>query len=385
MRTSSWPLPIVAATILLVASVSSVAAQTEESAPAEEPAPVTFVTGSTVRQIDHIESGWDEGAAAGPGQVRGYEVLGPAANGRGSLVEQDIEWSDPRLPSKHWMSFDYHLIYKLPEGPEGVNSIVTSNLLVDEAGSWTGTGRAVESDENDDRYSLYTLTGHGAYEGLYALLRGTPGMDARGPWDRQYEGWILEGQLPPFPDTPEPVTTEGMQTFPLPGESPPPRPSAETMAPEELDQPTPASVTGEVGDLQMLEVADPTSAEGRERTELTLWFEQTATDPRLAGIWTQSVVLDGLGQAAEGSLNLWSGTAMLENGGGYWVGPVSGYQTAEDPYPGLQQTQLTGGGAYEGLSALLYHRGEGGLDVLEGLVFIGEFPPLPEALEPSEE
>ena len=30
MRASSWPLPIVAATILLVASVSSVAAQTEE-------------------------------------------------------------------------------------------------------------------------------------------------------------------------------------------------------------------------------------------------------------------------------------------------------------------------------------------------------------------
>ncbi len=91
-------------------------------------------------------------------------------------------------------------------------------LLEGADGSWRGTGRAVE--DADDRFSQYALVGEGAYEGLYALIRGTPGMDTHGPWDHSYEGYIFEGELPLFPDSVEPITTGGMQTFPFPAEPP---------------------------------------------------------------------------------------------------------------------------------------------------------------------
>ncbi len=61
-------------------------------------------------------------------------------------------------------------------------------------------GRAIETAA--DRYGYYELTGEGAYAGLHALLRGTPGMDADGPWDEDYEGLILEGELPRSPTQP---------------------------------------------------------------------------------------------------------------------------------------------------------------------------------------
>jgi hypothetical protein len=378
MRTS-WSLPVVAVAILLVAGLPPVAAQEEE------PAPVAFVTGAVTKQVDHIEVvGWDEGAATGPSQLRGYDVLYPAGEGGGSLVEQDVEWSDSRLPAKHWMSFDYHLLMKVPDGSEGGMSIVTSHLLEGDEGTWTGTGRAVEGA--GDRYSLYELTGHGAYEGLYALLRGSPGIDAHGPWDRSYEGYVFEGALPTFPDRPAPVTTEGMQSFPYPG-GPDPDAPAEVVLPEgDAADRSPGHVTGEVGDLEIVGMGTETALDDRVRSTGTLGWDQTASDPRVAGRWTASMVLDDLASTFAGSsLNLYSGSVLLENEAGYWSGSLAGYQAAEEPYPGLLQTELAGHGAYEGLSALLYYAGEGGIDTFEGLVFEGEPPPVPEPMEPPAE
>jgi hypothetical protein len=200
----------VTATLSLLASLPGASLAQEE-----EPAPVTVVTGTVVEQFDHIEQeGWDERQEGGPRYVRGYEVV----SGRGIVIEQDVDWSDPRLPRKHWVSLAYTIVYEPPEGGEGAMVVSTSHLLEGADGSWRGTGRAVE--DADDRFSQYALVGEGAYEGLYALIRGTPGMDTHGPWDHSYDGYIFEGELPLFPDPVEPVTTGGMQTFPFPAEPP---------------------------------------------------------------------------------------------------------------------------------------------------------------------
>jgi hypothetical protein len=88
--------------------------------------------------------------------------------------------------------------------------VVEMNVLLDGAeGSWHGTGRAIEQGAGTDpdrRHSTYVLEGEGAYEGMHALLRGVPGHDANGPWDEQYEGWIIEGPVPPPAGDPSAVT-----------------------------------------------------------------------------------------------------------------------------------------------------------------------------------
>jgi len=204
----------IVAVALLAGSAVGVAAQSEE------PAPVTFVTGTVVEQYDHIEvrdaALAAEPALGEPRSVRGFEII--PGEGVPFLVEQVVEWSDPRLPAEHWLNLDYYLVTKLPESPEGAMAVVTSHLLEGSEGRWRGHGRAVEDD--DDRYSLYELVGEGAYEGLFALLRGTPGKDTHGPWDHAYEGYIFEGELTAIPDGPVPVATEGMQSFPFPTEPP---------------------------------------------------------------------------------------------------------------------------------------------------------------------
>jgi len=166
-----------------------------------EPAPITFVTGTVVEQIHHFEG--EQGADVPPQAVRGYEIT---SRGVG-VIEQLVDWSDPRLPSRHWINLNYTLVMKSPEDLEGAMAVTTSNLLEGLEGSWRGTGRAVEDD--GDRYGFYELTGEGVYEGLWAWLRATPGMDVHGPWDQSYEGYIFEADPLLFPEAPVPVTTEG--------------------------------------------------------------------------------------------------------------------------------------------------------------------------------
>ena len=179
------------------------------SAQEDEPAPVAFVTGTVVEQFDH--PGASDLKEGPPDSVGGW-LVSPESYG---LIEQVIEWSDPRLPARHWMNLDLTFALKPseePVAPEGALTVTTSNLLEGPGGSWRGTGRAIEDGE--DRYSLHEFTGDGAYEGLWAVLRATPGMAAPGPWDHSYEGYVFEAEPMAFPEPPEPVDTKGVRTFP---------------------------------------------------------------------------------------------------------------------------------------------------------------------------
>jgi len=192
---------------LLASASTTVLAQEEKTAPA------TRVTGTVVEQFGYTD-GVPVGEEMRPGKHE-YRIEEGVLHERGVISRQQVQWSDPRLPSEHWVRLDATL-YGMDEPLLGVAAVESSHLLKGAEGSWRGTGRAIETA--DDRYSHYVLTGEGLYDGLYALLRGTPGTDMPGPLDRSYEGYIFEGELLPVVDPVEPVTWQGWQEFPDPSE-----------------------------------------------------------------------------------------------------------------------------------------------------------------------
>jgi len=186
----------------------------------EEPAPVTLVTG-TVAEVYGYDVDAEDGPSLDTYDIRGYEVMTQA----GAPIREVVEWSDPRLPADLWLSLGYTLIGQREDQMEsaGVMNTAWQILLEDDEGRWHGTGRSVQAA--DEKYSLYELTGEGAYEGLSALLRGTAPTDkeaglmhAYGPWDMAYEGYIFEAELTPFFSAPVPLTTGAYQLWPVPTE-----------------------------------------------------------------------------------------------------------------------------------------------------------------------
>ena len=184
----------------------------------EEPTPVTFVTGTVAEMHGHDEHREPEGDLSSY-DLRGYEVMTES----GGTLRQVVEWSDPRLPTDFWLTLGYTLISAGEDDSDGAINVAWQSLLEGEEGRWRGTGRSVQG--GDEKYSLYSLTGEGAYEGLSALLRGTTPDDmeaglvhAHAPWDMAYEGYIYEAELSPLPDAPAPLTTGAFQMWPVPTE-----------------------------------------------------------------------------------------------------------------------------------------------------------------------
>ena len=180
----------------------------------EESAPFAPVTGTVVEQSGYTSGARASAEEVGPGTHAQWEEDGVLYE-QGHLYEQRVSWSDPRLPAEHWVRMGL-AGFGSDDPATGVMTVQTSHLLEGADGSWRGNGRVIE--DADGRSSHYVLTGEGAYEGLYALLQGTPGVDAHGPLDYSYEGYIFEGELLPFPDPVEPATWEGFQMFPFPTE-----------------------------------------------------------------------------------------------------------------------------------------------------------------------
>ena len=174
------------ALVLLLGTSVSVSAQMNT-----EGIPATFVTGTVV----------DDTATEDAGTV---------------VYEQTVEWSDPRLPATLRAEGAWYIYGEVPEGLEDQELEAIDDYLVmvtemtvaldGPEGSWRGTARAVEQGAGTDpdrHYSYYVLTGDGAYAGMHTLLRGAPGHDADGPWDTEYEGWIIESELPALPEVAE--------------------------------------------------------------------------------------------------------------------------------------------------------------------------------------
>ena len=106
----------------------------------------------------------------------------------------------------------------------------------------------------------------------------------------------------------------------------------------------------------------------------------TSSDPRLTGDvdrrWNQDIY-----QVGEGSVEVGMDAAYLRNDGGSWA--CSNTYVGQDfsePGFGPGTFTCTGADGYAGLSAILVTEGAGGnAEEFTGLIFSGDFPPLPEA------
>jgi hypothetical protein len=325
---------LVGALVIVVGSAATVG-QSEASGPS------THVTGTVVEQTAYEAGGV------------GHSQEGSVLREQGHVLKQLVDWSDPRLPAEHWIRLDLG-IYEAP-APDGVMTVQTSNLLTDGLGTWHGTGRAIETE--DDRYSYYEMVGDGAYDGLHALLRGTPGQDAHGPWDVEYDGWIFEGPLTEFPQPAEPVAGEGMvvRTAPHPDAAT----GAAAVPPSDPMAPAAFYFTLEtVGDPNW--GTDTESADGTvvETRGLETIERMEATDPRATGQLVSSqnrtqVERDGA------VVQTMSMAVRLTNEDGSWSGPGEVMLSGSDEIMELAgMLKLTGEGGYEGLTLFLSEGGD---------------------------
>jgi hypothetical protein len=171
---------------LLAGLSMAVAAQEDE----QEPPTATYVTGVAVLTPE--------------GDIN---LISQSEDGR--YLELEMDWSDPRLPSR--------MLYQAnPEGAQGIHPdgygvtvrIAFAVRLEGPEGSWSGTGHELawtlvpESGEGsqDAWTQMLVLDGEGDYEGLSATLTGTGLEDAPA-----FEGFIFENALT-MPDPIEPTS-----------------------------------------------------------------------------------------------------------------------------------------------------------------------------------
>jgi hypothetical protein len=126
-------------------------------------------------------------ADAEPGQLEGLRV------------HETIEWSDPRLPAEQWTTLNTAV---LQAGQWAGHILRGSTLLEGPEGYWTGTSEAFVGEDGTGR-GIYVYTGHGAYEGLSAVLSVSTG-DPNCVECMRWEGYIYEGALPLMPSPSEP-------------------------------------------------------------------------------------------------------------------------------------------------------------------------------------
>ena len=96
-------------------------------------------------------------------------------------------------------------VYGEEGDPNGGVVYTGTFLLQGETGSWTGTQFGYFPP--DPVIAAMTLEGEGAYEGLSAIIYQTY-ADAQAQQDDivSFEGMIIEGELPPYPDVPVAAT-----------------------------------------------------------------------------------------------------------------------------------------------------------------------------------
>lgn len=121
-------------------------------------------------------------------------------HGRGMVSDAGFEWSDPRLPKEARMVANFEAYGDPRDGDVGAVAITSMWLGGDADGYWSGpwTGWC---DAQDRCRGTVTLTGHGAYEGFYTILTERPQEEADGTVTKVFEGAILNGEMPPIPES----------------------------------------------------------------------------------------------------------------------------------------------------------------------------------------
>jgi len=172
---------------LFVGLSMAVAAQEDE----QEPPTATYVTGVAI-----------------PDPESDSYVSEPEG---ASYSEMEMDWSDPRLPSRMLARFNAEGAQGIhPDGSGVTVRIAAAVRLEGPEGSWSGTLHSLawtlvpesgeESQDTRTEVQMLVLDGEGDYEGLSATLTGAG--DGVVP---AYEGFIFENALT-MPDPIEPMS-----------------------------------------------------------------------------------------------------------------------------------------------------------------------------------
>jgi hypothetical protein len=112
---------------------------------------------------------------------------------RGERWSSPLEVSDPRISGTWHMILNYDTF---TDGASyGVRSV--SNTIVNDDGSWTGTGTGFQDPTTEGLHYQVLLTGQGAHEGLSALI-----FLSQDSYSMTFDvdGVIFPGELPEYPD-----------------------------------------------------------------------------------------------------------------------------------------------------------------------------------------
>jgi hypothetical protein len=160
---------------------------------ADDPATATYVTGTIVESF---------GTPPEPLEGADADLLV-------MLTEREVEWSDPRLPSRMVSRTFLHSYGGVhPDGALWPSISASSHRLEGPDGTWTGVGhgfdvnRAWLPSEPSELMGarMITLTGEGTYAGLSANLLLHVDADDWGQGSYAFEGFIYEGEPPPVPE-----------------------------------------------------------------------------------------------------------------------------------------------------------------------------------------
>ena len=78
-----------------------------------------------------------------------------------------------------------------------------TTLMEGPEGYWTGEF-TLFCDADSGCSGVNTITGHGAYEGLFAVMRAFDDIEGPVFGDWVFEGVIFESEMPPMPEALEP-------------------------------------------------------------------------------------------------------------------------------------------------------------------------------------
>jgi hypothetical protein len=146
---------------------------------------------------------------------------------------------------------------------------------------------------------------------------------------------------------------------------------------------TKVRVSGKLSYGSVFQSESVTREEGKEVRRGLGFYDTIETDDvrpsgKLWQVWNRDSIG---GPLRSGNGEVETGTVELVNEDGSWVGTMRGYTTM-GPRTHHYHIELTGTGAHEGFSALLYAKGlQGGPWEVEGFVFPGVLPEYPEPVE----
>ncbi len=263
----------------------------------------------------------------------------------------------------------------------GESSLATGTMSIENAaGTWAGTFVRISPPGREGSLLQAELVGEGAYDGLSAVLR----YDLGRPWGDagMIAGVVYPGTLPDYPDAGGFVRYAPYRDAP--------EPFAPDAAPGPGGASLPARLEGSM--VQSIEWLSDDARLDAETGGLHLapqWMvaQTTLGDPRLEMSDYQTLTNAVYFETLENGAALAGISRGSSDAAGGWSGRIRGYADPGDEYmSGFRAlTELSGNGAYEGLSAVLFSTPQPATEMtfflswsVEGMLFEGELPPYPE-------